>query len=305
MRPKAEVSPHRTVLVRWRRAPISPAPALGCDRKVWPARLTSLGLTSVEDHRDSRIASEALTQLLAEFRAIAADHHEPSAPPSAACSCALMALPSAGSGPRRGTQMALVDPLAITFLAVVVVMSRRSRDGPPLGRGGRETLPQHVPVPWGAENPKATDADGPASPERVMNDDSPDPVQGWVHSYWITPSARASSKGGIVRPSAFVDSSPYPSLSAGLRTWKWAKVELQSFEHPARHRATNAQRVRALVLRGAGASPRMLDHGAIHPSPRGSSTCQRSLARLPCRRAGGVVLRPNPVASSRLTDAYA
>jgi hypothetical protein len=178
MRPKAEVSPHRTVLVRWRRAPISPAPALGCDRTVWPARLTPLGLTSVEDHRDSRIASEALTQLLAEFRAIAADHHEPSAQPSAACSCALMALPSAGSGPRRGTQMALVDPLAITFLAVVVVMSRRSRDGPPLGRGGRETLPQHVPVPWGAENPKATDADGPASPERVMNDDSPDPVQG-------------------------------------------------------------------------------------------------------------------------------
>jgi hypothetical protein len=288
--------------------------------------------------------------LLAEFRAIAADHHEPSAQPPAACSCALMALPSAGSGPRRGTHMALVDPLAITFLAIVVVMSRRWRDRPRFGRGGRETLPQHVPVPWGAEDPKAPDADGPASPEWVMNDDSPDPVQGWcpflvdhrepqrpggsdqrwrllrlrercarpadggprahtenemlaVHS--ITSSARASSKGGIVRPSAFVDSSPYPSLSACLRTWKWAKVELQSFEHPARHRATNAQRVRSPVLRVAGASPRMLDHGAIHPSPRGSSTCQRSLARLPYRRAGGVVLRPNPVASSRLTDAYA
>ena len=146
MRPKAEVSPHRSVLsVRWRLAPISPAPALGCDRKLWPARPTPVGLTSVEDHGDSRIASEALAQLLAEFRAIAVDDDEPSAQPPEACSCALMVLPNAGSGPRRGTHMALVDPLAITFLAIVVVVSRRSRDRPPPGRGGRETLPQHRP----------------------------------------------------------------------------------------------------------------------------------------------------------------
>jgi hypothetical protein len=180
MRPKAEVSPHRRILVvRCRLAPICPAPALGCDRKLWPARPTPLGLTSVEDHGDSWIPPEALAQLLAEFRAIAADHDEPSAQPPAACSCALMALPSAGSGPRRGTHTALVDPLGITFLAVVLVVSRRSRDRPPPGPGGRETLPQRVPVPWGAEDPKATDADGPASPEWVMSDDSPHPFHGW------------------------------------------------------------------------------------------------------------------------------
>jgi hypothetical protein len=201
MRPKAEVSPHRSgLVVRWRRAPICPAPALRCDRTLWPARPTPLGLTSVEDHGDSRIAPEALAHLLAELRAIAADHNEPSAQPLADCSCALMALPRAGSGPRRGTHMALVDPLAITFLAVVVVVSRRSRDRPPPGRGGRETLPQHVPVPWDAEHPNATDADGPASPEWVMSDDSPDPVQGWCPFLLITqPPARARTAGSSGR----------------------------------------------------------------------------------------------------------
>jgi hypothetical protein len=201
MRPKAKVGPHRSVLsVRWRLAPISPAPALGCDRKLGPARPTPLGLTSVEDHGDSRIASEALAQLLAELRAISADDDEPSAQPPEPCSCALMALPRAGSGPRRGTHMALVDPLAITFLAIVVVVSRRPCDRPPPGRGDRETLPQHVPVPWDAENPKATDADGPASPEWVMNDDSPDPVQGWRPLLLMShPPARSPPTGSSGR----------------------------------------------------------------------------------------------------------
>ena len=116
---------------------------------------------------------------------------------------------------------------------------------------------------------------------------------------------RPSTAGGIVRPSAFVDSAPYLWLSACLRTWRWAKVELPSFEHPARHRATNVQRVCSPVLRAAGVSPQMSDHGAIHPNPRGPSTCQRSLAYLHGRRGEGVVLLPNLVASSRPTDACA
>ena len=79
MQPKAEIGPPRSVLVvQWRLAPISPLPALGGDEKLWPARSTPLGLTSVEDHGDSRIAPKALAQFLAEFRAIAADHNVPS-----------------------------------------------------------------------------------------------------------------------------------------------------------------------------------------------------------------------------------
>jgi hypothetical protein len=179
MRPKAEACPFISVLDRWRCAPICPAPALGRQRSLWLRPPTALGVTSVEHHDDSRIAPEALAQLLTEFRTIAADHDQPSAQPLPDCPCAPMTLPSAGRGPGSGTRMALMHPLSITFLAIVVVVSRPSRDRPPPGRGGRETLPQHVPVPWGAEDPKATDADGPASPEWIMNDNSSDPVQGW------------------------------------------------------------------------------------------------------------------------------
>jgi hypothetical protein len=150
MRPKAEVRPHRTVLVSRRRAPISAAPALGCDRTRWPARPTPLGLTSIKDHGDSRIAPETLAHLLEEFRAIAADHDEPSAQPPPDCAGALMALPSAGRGPRRGTHMAFVDPWPITFLAIVVVVSWSRRYRFLFGQGFCEMLPQDVPVPWEA-----------------------------------------------------------------------------------------------------------------------------------------------------------
>ena len=147
MRPEAEVRPNGTVLVCLRRAPISPSPPLDRHGSLLRARHTPLGLTSVEDHGDSLIAPEALAQLPAEFRAIAADHDEPSAQPRPDYPCALMALPSAGRGPGKGTRTALVDPSSIAFLAIVVVVSWRRRSGPPPGRGFRETLPEHVPIP--------------------------------------------------------------------------------------------------------------------------------------------------------------
>jgi hypothetical protein len=60
---------------------------------------------------------------------------------------ALMARSGAGSGPRSGTRMAFMHPSSIAFLAIVIVMSGRRRDRPPLRRRLRETGPQHVPVP--------------------------------------------------------------------------------------------------------------------------------------------------------------
>jgi hypothetical protein len=176
MRSKAEVCPHGTVLVCLRRAPISPAPALGRYGSLLPARHTLFGLTSVEDHGDSRIAPEALAQLSTEFRAIAADHDEPSAQPPPDCPCALVALPSTGRGPGGGTRMALVNPSSITFLAIVVVASWRRRYGFLLGRGFRETLPQHVAVPGDAAEPQTPEADRPATPEWIVHEDSPAPV---------------------------------------------------------------------------------------------------------------------------------
>ena len=110
---------------------------------------------------------------------------------------------------------------------------------------------------------------------------------------------------GFVRSSAFVDSSSCPSPSAWVGPWRRARVDLQSSEQPARRRATSAPLVHSLTLRVADASPRMSDHCAILPNPRGSSTCQQSLACLPDRPVGGVVRRPNPIASSRPSDACA
>src|SRR5262245_43847965 len=118
-------------------------------------------------------------------------------------------------------------------------------------------------------------------------------------------SVVASTDGGIVRLSAFVDSSSCPSLSPCLAIWREAVKTLSLSEHPARRRATNAQPGHSRARRAFGVSPRTLDRGAILPSPRGSSMCRRSRAGLPYRLVGGVVLRPNPVASSRPSDAYA
>jgi hypothetical protein len=156
---EAEVRPDGTVLGGLRRPPISRLPPLDRHGSLLRAPPAPLGLTSVEDHGHLLIGPKALAQLPTEFRAIAADHDEPSAQPLPDCPCALMTLPRAGRGPVGGTRMTLMDPSLITVLAIVVVTSGRRRYGLLLGRGFRETLPQHVPVPWEAAEPQTSEAD--------------------------------------------------------------------------------------------------------------------------------------------------
>src|SRR6185436_14884797 len=175
---EAEVRPDRTVLGGLRRPPLSRLPPLDRHGSLLRAPPTPLGLTSVEDHSDPLIGPKALTQLPAEFRAIAADDDEPSAQSLPGCPCALMTLPGAGRGPGGGTRMALMDPSSITVLAIVVVVGGRRRDGLLLGRGFRETLPQDVPVPGDAAEPQPPEADRPATPEWIVHEDSPRLVQG-------------------------------------------------------------------------------------------------------------------------------
>jgi hypothetical protein len=178
MRLEAEVRPDGTVLGGLRRPPISRLPPLDRYGSLLRAPPAPLGLTSVEDHGDARIGPKALAQLPAEFRAIAADDNEPSAQSLPDCPCALMTLPGAGRGPGGGTRMALMDPSSITVLAIVVVAGGRRRDGLLLGRGFRETLPQHVPVPGDAAEPQPPEADRPATPEWIAHEESPRLVQG-------------------------------------------------------------------------------------------------------------------------------
>ena len=111
-----------------------------------------------------------------------------------------LGLTSAGRGPGGGTRMALMDPSSITFLAIVVVAGGRRRDGLLLGRGFRETLPQHVPVPWEAAEPQTPEADRPATPEWIVHEESPRLVQGGSalldHHHRIRPCQhRAGSSG--------------------------------------------------------------------------------------------------------------
>ena len=189
--------------------------------------------------------------------------------------------------------MTLVDPSLIAFLAIVIVASWSRRSWPPPGRGCRETLPKDIPVPRDAVYSQTPEANGPASPEWVVRDNSHDAVSP------VTCRHRRRN----VSLNAFVDSWSCPSLYFCLGTWR--RVALSVSEHPAQRRATSAQLRRSRALRVAGASPQMSDHGAICPNLREFAKCQQSLACLHCRRAGGVVLRSNPVASSRPTDAYA
>jgi hypothetical protein len=72
--------------------------------------------------------------------------------------------------------MTLVDPWLIAFLAVVIVVSWSRRSWPPPGRGWRETLPEDVPVQWEAVHSQTPEANGPASPEWVVRDDSHDEI---------------------------------------------------------------------------------------------------------------------------------
>jgi hypothetical protein len=164
--------------------------------------------------------------------------NEPSSQPQPAYLCAMMALPRAGKGPGEGTHMALVDPSLIACVAIVVVVSWNGRSWPAPGRGCRETLPKDVPVPREAAYSPTPEADRPATPEWVGRDDSHDSV-----------SSAARQPGGLVRPNAFVDSWPCPSRSPCLGTWRGGA--LPSAEHPARRRATSAQRVHSLTRRAA------------------------------------------------------
>ena len=171
-----------SVLVRWRRAPICPAPALGCQRSLWLRPPTALGVTSIEDHDDSRIAPEALAQLLTEFRTIAADHDEPSAQPLRTRRGHRSSRPDlrgttrwALPRPLLRTHLPLVHPVAVTPLAVVLVSSTRQRRRPACCPTG-EALADPIPVPWDAEEPKASQADRPATPEWVVRDQSHDSV---------------------------------------------------------------------------------------------------------------------------------
>src|SRR5262249_16646137 len=109
----------------------------------------------------------------------------------------------------------------------------------------------------------------------------------------------------MVRPSGLVGLSSYPLPSACLKAWRLAGAHPQLSEHRAPRRATSAQLASSLARLAAGASLRISDHDAIPPSLRASSTCRRSLAYLAYRLAEGVVLLPNPIASSRLPDVCA
>jgi hypothetical protein len=200
-----------------------------------------------------------------QLRPTAAGPDEPSTQPLPACLYAMAAVPSAGKGPGKGARMPFVDPLLIAFLAIVVVVSGTRRSWPRPGPGFRKTLPEYVPVPRESAYPQTPDAEPPGMPEWGCECDSHDSVEDV-----IAPALTAD-----VRSNAFVGSWFCPSLSDCLRTSRWARLGLQLSEHPARRRATSAQRVHSRARQVAGASPRMSDHGAIRPNPRGSSTCQQ------------------------------
>src|SRR5215831_8110941 len=116
---------------------------------------------------------------------------------------------------------------------------------------------------------------------------------------------RPGQHRGRIRSSGLAGSSSCPLPSACLKAWRLAGAYPQPSEHRAPRRATSAQLVRSLAPRAAGASPRISDHDASPPSPRAFSTCRQLLALLAYRLAEGVVLLPNPVASSRPPDVCA
>jgi hypothetical protein len=78
-------------------------------------------------------------------------------------------------------------------------MAREARRLPSLAPS-LDPLTGHVPVPGYAEDAHATDANGPIASERIVPTEWHDLT---LVFYWITSSARASTDGGIVRPSVF------------------------------------------------------------------------------------------------------
>ena len=94
--------------------------------------------------------------------------------------------------PLLRTHLPLVRPVVVTPLAVVLVSSTRQRRRPACCPTG-EALADPIPVPWHAEEPKASQADRPATPERVGHDDS----HGSVESVCVPPTA---SLDDLIRP---------------------------------------------------------------------------------------------------------
>jgi len=137
-------------------------------------------------------------------------------------------------------------------------------------------------------------------------------AQSWTHAgapgrpastdHSITRSARRSGADRIARPTAVAVSSPSPSPRDWLLVSILAEEQLRISSHQARPRATSARLARSPTHRAAHAWPRSSGRGATPPRRREFSMCPQSLAGLAYRIAGGVVLPPNPVASSRLTD---
>ena len=66
--------------------------------------------------------------------------------------------------PLLRTHLPLVRPVAVTPLAIVLVSSTRRRRRPARRPAG-EALADPIPVPWHAEEPKASQADRPVAPE--------------------------------------------------------------------------------------------------------------------------------------------
>ena len=107
----------------------------------------SIGPPPVQNHRDARIGLEALTQVPAEVRSIAANQDEPGVELVSLGPDAAMAFGPARKGPGIGAHLAFVDPPVIACLTVVVVMRGGGRGGPWSCRGFPKSVPEDSPVP--------------------------------------------------------------------------------------------------------------------------------------------------------------
>jgi hypothetical protein len=166
--PEAESRPGGPCLVGLRHAPVPGSPPLGGARSLPCPRRAALGLASVEDHGHALIGLEALVQPPAKIRPIVPDDDEPAVQGCRPSRGTPVGSLGAASRPRRGTRMAFVDPPAVAFLAIVVMVRGSRRDWRPPDRGARQALPHHVPIPGDAAQAHTADSDRPAAPEWVV-----------------------------------------------------------------------------------------------------------------------------------------